>query len=104
MPATKITLPRLIAKGIQKAPVFFLLSTLLATPPLILADQGTAAEPVPPAVVETQGSNPDGERKNDLGGFFTIGAIINILFLGAFLYWARKESQKGKQAKPRQKP
>ena len=41
----------------------------------------------------------NGEKKNDLTGFFTIGAIINVLFLGAFLLWARKESQKGKKQK-----
>jgi hypothetical protein len=48
-------------------------------------------------VASTQLENSN--KKNDLTGFFTIGAIINVLFLGGFLLWARKESQKGKKKK-----
>jgi len=38
-------------------------------------------------------------KKNDLMGFFAIGAIINVLFFGSFILWARKESQKSKKRK-----
>jgi len=85
-----------------KALAFLLMLALM----LSMAPVWASSEPTPTMVSsaaaagEASSTQPESAgKKNDLAGFFTIGAIINVLFLGAFLLWARKESQKGKKKK-----
>ena len=99
-----------IIRHTTKTVALLLLITLFSTPPTLWADEGAVpagqqatTEYTQPAAGSPTTSTPENDRKNNLGGFFTIGAIINILFLGAFIFWARKESQKSKQKKLREK-
>lgn len=105
MSSTIVTRLPLIIWRTQRALTLFILIALLAASPAISADvpptggQQSITSPTQPTSNAVASPPPGNGKKNDLGGFFTVGAIINILFLGGFIYWARKESQKGKQKK-----
>lgn len=90
-------------------PLFLILTLILASPLAWPGSEGMDGQPTAStptrdapglqAAPATQQATASMEKKKDLTGFFAIGAIINILFFGAFIYWARKESQKSKKRK-----
>jgi len=87
-----------IVKALALLLIFALM--LLLSPIWASSDSASATVASAVAAGEIPSAQPESTgKKNDLTGFFTIGAIINVLFLGAFLLWARKESQKGKKKK-----
>jgi hypothetical protein len=84
------------SRGIKALTLFFMLT--LSIPALPVQASSEASTPAVASISKPGETIKNESKKKDLTGFFAIGAVINILFFGAFLVWARKESQKRKKA------